>query len=178
MPPAKAAGATKKASSKPTGDAARIVTLKDKDGKTWAEISDIMGMAQGKCMFLYEQAIVTPETRITGRTEDELKKKIAKERQNGVSWGVLAARSGKSEGYCKKAFQEVTGEEPLGHRIGKGGRYPSGRAPAKAKGATKKAAKKVSSAVKKAAKQAPAKAVKATKKTAKKAAKKTVKASA
>jgi AraC-like DNA-binding protein len=151
----------------------RIVKLRDVDGKTWAEISEIIGERPNKCMWLYEEAAVTPKTRITAKTEDELRQKIADARANGVSWGKIAARSGKSEGYCKKAFEDLTGEAARGHRIGKGGRFPAEMAVGarKAVGATKKAAaKKASKTVKKAAAKAPAK--KATKKQVAKKAKK------
>lgn len=145
---------------------AKIVKLKDTDGKTWAEISEAVDKPMGKCMFLYEQATVTPKTKISGKTEEDLKANIAKARESGLSWGVISARSGKSEGYCKTAFQEITGESPKGNRIGKGGRYPDGEGGGakKATGAVKKAtgAKKAAGAVKKATK-------KAAKKTAKKA---------
>lgn len=161
----------------------RIVKLKDVDGKTWAEISEAVGKPMGKCMFLYEVASVTPKTRITAKTEEELDAKIAKAREDGLSWGVIAARSGKSEGYCKAAFSRISGESAKGHRIGKGGRFPDGE------GGTPKepGAKKASGAVKKASKAKPVKKVAkkalAAKKTAgavksaavKKAAKKTAK---
>ncbi len=161
------------------GQAERIVKMKDTDGKTWAEISDAVGIAQGKCMSLYEQHNVTPKTKITAKTEDELRQKIAQARTDGLSWGIISARSGKSEGFCKKAFQEITGENPRGHRIGKGGRYPDGEAPegkpVKVKGAIKKGGakpEKVSGAVKK------AKVEKPIKKVGKKVAKKIVKKAA
>lgn len=145
----------------------KIVKLKDDQGKTWGEISEAVGLPTGKCMFEYEKATVKPSTRITGKTDAELNKAIAKARNEGMSWGRIAARSGKSEGFCKSAFKEVTGEEARGHRIGKGGRFPDGDAPAKAKGAVKAggAAKKATGAVKKAAKKAPASKKAAAKKT-------------
>lgn len=148
-------------------DGEKIVALKEA-GKTWGEISESVGLPQGKCMYLYEVETVSPKTRIAAKTEEELKAKIAEGRNEGLSWGVLSARSGKSEGYCKKAYEEITGQEALGNRIGKGGRYPGGVTPemstnkktaAKAKGVAKKAAKKAPPAKKTAAakKSAPAK---------------------
>jgi len=157
----------------------KIVSLRNKES-TWADIAEAVDLPQGKCMFLYDQATVSSSERITGKTEDDLKRKIAKGRQEGLSWGVLSARSGKSEGYCRKAFEEVTNESARGSRVGKGGRYPEGEAPAKAAKSTKKAAKKTAKAsktVKKASGKAPAKkATKATKAMkAKKSTKKTSK---
>lgn len=133
---------------------ARIVSLKE-SGKTWAEISNAVGLPQGKCMFLYEAATVTPKNKITAKSEEDLKKKIAAARGEGLSWGVISARSGKSEGYCRAAFTEVTGEAASGNRIGKGGRYPG--ADGAAKPVKKAAAKKATKSVKKAAAPAPAK---------------------
>lgn len=152
----------------PGDPGARIVKLKDTDGKTWGEIADTIGVPQGKAIFLYEQATVTPRTKITAKDEGELKRKIAAARNEGMSWGRIAARSGRSEGFCKAAFKEVTGEDARGHRIGKGGRFPDGEAP---EGTPKKAtgaAAKASKAVKKAAKKAPPTKKSAAKKVAKK----------
>lgn len=162
--------------SKDVGD--QIVALKEQ-GKTWGEISEHVSLPQGKAMFLYEQKTVTPKSRITAKTEDELKQKIAQARTEGQSWGKISARSGKSEGYCKKAFEEVTGNEALGNRIGKGGRYP-GSGPQMATGATKKAAGKSRGVVKSSKKTGPAKKAVAKKGTAAKKApaKKTAKKTA
>lgn len=162
----------KKATDK---DSERIVKLKE-SGKTWAEISDAVSLPQGTCMFLYEEATVTPATKITAKNEEDLRKKIAKARSDGMSWGKIAARSGKSEGYCKKAYEDITGKSARGDRIGKGGRFPSGaERPAKAAGAVKKATgpRKATGAVKKATgKKVAAKKVAGKKVAAKKAAKK------
>jgi len=151
----------------------KVVKMREA-GKNWAEISETLSIRPGLAMYLFEKATVTSKNKIKGKDEAELKKNIAAARDNqNLSWGTISARSGKSEGYCRSAYQEITGVESRGTRIGKGGRFPSenGAAPAKKAAKTVKAPK-ASKAVKKAAKAAPVK------KAAKKAvvAKKAVKA--
>lgn len=139
------------------GVADKIVQLKD-SGKTWAQVAEQVNLPQGKAMFQYYVATVTPKTRITGKNDAELDRKIADARTEGLSWGQIAARSGKSEGYCRKAYEEVTGNAALGDRsAGKGGRFPgASNGAATKKAPAKKAAAK---AVKKATAKKPAKAV-------------------
>jgi hypothetical protein len=156
---------------------AKIVKMRDQQNKNWSEVSEAVGLAPGKCMYLYDVATVTPATKIKGKTEEDLKKNVAKARNAGLSWGTISARAGKSEGWCRAAFEEVTGELARGNRIGKGGRHPEDSDPAKAakKAKVQKPAKKTAKAVKKAAKAAPVKKA-AKKATAKKATRKAVKA--
>ncbi len=165
-----------------------IKKLRD-EGLSWAAVAEKAGVSAGKCMFLYEIASTNSKNRITGGTDAELKKAIAKARKEGLSWGIIAARSGQTVGYCQSAYEEVSGKPALGDRVGKGGRLPSGmksaakpvkstakKATAKKAAAKKssgsdgtKTAKKSSGAVKKAAKKAPAKKAAAKKSSAKKA---------
>lgn len=141
---------------------ARIVRMRDKDEVSWADMASELEMSAGKVMFIYLQMTEDP---VTG-TEAKVNKAIVSMRNKGASWGVISARTGFTEGYCRRVFEEDSGESSRGHRVGKGGRYPAGEGPAgdakpkpkkaPAKGAAKKAAKKAPA--KKAAKKAPAKA--------------------
>lgn len=134
-----------------------IVSLRDNDELSWAAISEQLGIGQGKAMLLYMYASVPDEDKITAPNEDSLGKKIVKARESGLSWGQIMARTGLGEGKCRSLFEAASGEDALGNRIGKGGRYPTGvETPAKpAKVAKKGAAKKASGSMKKGAVELP-----------------------
>jgi hypothetical protein len=163
--PAKKAPASKKAAA-PVEDGAsarelrreenlaigkQIVDLRDNQELSWADISDQLGIGQGKAMLLHMYASVEPSDRITARNDEELGKKIAKARESGLSWGQIMARTGLGEGKCRSLFEAASGESSMGNRIGKGGRYPSGDAPVKKATVAKKAAAKKGAAPAKAA---------------------------
>lgn len=130
----------------------QIVEMRDNQELSWADISSQLEIGQGKAMLLYMYASVADEDRITAPNEDSLGKKIVKARNDGLSWGQIMARTGLGEGKCRSLFEAASGEESLGNRIGKGGRYPSGvsapakKAPAAKKGAAKKGAAPVKAA--------------------------------
>ena len=131
----------------------QIVALRDTDGLSWAAISEQLGIGQGKAMLLHMYASVPDEDKITARNEDELGKKIVRARNDGLSWGQIMARTGLGEGKCRSLFEAASGDSALGHRIGKGGRYPTGveapAKPAKAAAVKKGAAKKAAGSTKK-----------------------------
>ena len=132
----------------------QIVDLRDNQGLGWAEISEQLGIGQGKAMLLHMYASVAEEDRITANNDEQLAKKIAKARESGLSWGQIMARTGLGEGKCRSLFESATGESSLGNRIGKGGRYPSDAerpAPAKKAATAKKGAGKKAAPAKKAA---------------------------
>lgn len=54
--------------------------------------------------------------------------KCSELRDEGCSWGEIAVRVGKSESYCRKAFEAADGtKRSVGLRIGKGGRFAADR---------------------------------------------------
>lgn len=125
---------------------AQILELRDSEEKTsWFDIASQLEIGQGKAMFLYMIAHVDPSDVITFKDDDDLAAKVAKLRDDKkLSWGILAARSGVSEGKLKNLYEAATGVTAIGNRIGKGGRYPTGAdrpAPAPKAAKTAKAAK-------------------------------------
>lgn len=56
-------------------------------------------------------------------TEEATPKNIARLRDEGKSWGVIAVLCNTTEGKVRKAFSEKTGVKHQGQRIGKGGRW-------------------------------------------------------
>ena len=120
--------------------AKEIKKLRDsKPKKTWAEVSDKVGEPVARCMLLYEFADVKPSERISG-SEAEVGRQIVKARdKEKQSWARIMARTGQTEGFCRRAYEEATGKSTKGHRIGKGGRYPdsTGSRPRKTSGKAK-----------------------------------------
>lgn len=103
---------------------AKIVKMRN-SGSKWAEISEALGVRTGKAMSLFAGATGDP---ITFKNEDDLAKKVVALRtgKEPLSWGVLSARTGVGEGKLRKLFEQGGGGDASGHRIGKGGRFPSG----------------------------------------------------
>ncbi len=93
------------------------------DGVKWGEISDEVGLPQGKAMFALMCFEVKPKDRILG-DEEAVAKGIIAAREEGLSWGIIAARCEMGEGKVKDLFSEHSGTSSLGQRIGKGGRFP------------------------------------------------------
>lgn len=145
-------------------DAQKIVRLRDKDGMGWFEISQEMGMGQGKCQVLYFSENLDPKDVVKFKDDEDAANKIVKLRdKDNVSWGIIGVRMNISESKVRRLYEEKTGTSTKGNRIGKGGRHPgdeTGTRPAKKAAAKKVAAKKAVPAKK---------AAKATKSTAKKA---------
>lgn len=126
-----------------------VLRLRDEEGKPWAEIAEELGLNQGRCMSLYMTASVKPKDRIKFDDDDDLAKQVVRLREKDLlSWGLISARSGVGEGKLKRLFEEASGTPALGHRIGRGGRFPTnGDRPAPAEKAPK--AKKQSAKAKK-----------------------------
>ena len=49
--------------------------------------------------------------------------KVAQYRANGLSWGAIMIRCGKTEGQVRRAFKEATGVHSTATRVGRGGRF-------------------------------------------------------
>jgi len=132
----------------------KAVKLRDKDGLPWHEIAGELGTSSGKALLAYEFGKVAPGDRVTAKNEAELGKKVAQLRdRDGLSWGRIQARTGMGEQTLRRLYTEATGKDTLGHRIGKGGRYPgstNGKSPTKRTAAAKKAPAKKAVAAKKA----------------------------
>lgn len=140
----------------------QIVRMRN-DGSDWATISETTGIGQGKAALIYMQQTVDPSDRITARNDDEMAKKVVKARGDGLSWGLIMARTGLGEARLRSLFEAASGEAALGNRIGKGGRYPgngNGSAPAASAPAKKAGAKKAAAPAKDAGKKAAAPAAK------------------
>ncbi len=124
---------------------AEIKAMRDDQEMKWSEIAEAQEISTGKAILIYTFATVKPSEKIKDPTPAVIKKARNVE---GLSWGVLMARTGMTEGALRSMFAEA-GEEPRGHRIGKGGRYPGddnpngdGETKPKKKVAAKKAAAK------------------------------------
>lgn len=134
---AKTAAKKKTAAEETPGD--KIVRLRDEEEQSWADISEEMGIGQGRCMFLYMQANVKPSDRIKFDDDDDLAKQVVKLREKELlSWGMISARSGVGEAKLKRLFEEASGTPALGNRIGKGGRFPAGEGASENGGASTK----------------------------------------
>jgi len=118
----------------------KIVQLRN-DGAKWADIAEAVGLPSGKCMFRYDVATLPKKDRIANATAAD----VQRLRDEGVSWGKIAALTGYPESRARTLYEEAGGTA-LGHRIGKGGRYPKGAdlngepRPAKKAAGSKKAA--------------------------------------
>jgi hypothetical protein len=97
----------------------KIVQLRN-EGVKWAEITDATGIPPGKAMLMYDKATITPKERIKNPTPAL----IQKARDGGMSWGKIMAATDLPETKVRSMYTEATGTETLGHRIGKGGRFP------------------------------------------------------
>lgn len=103
-----------------------IIRLK-KAGSNWKDISDEVGVTQGRAIFLYDAATVSDDEMIAFRSDAELGKKLLKLRaEGGMSWGKIAARTGYAEGKLKKLHADAGGG--AGTRIGRGGRVAGSEA--------------------------------------------------
>lgn len=134
--------------------AKQVAELRNSDPQPkWSEVAEQLGISQGKAMFLYEVSKVRPKDRIKWEDEDDLAAKVVEARNEGLSWGIIMARTGLGEGVVRKAFERGGGGSARGHRIGRGGRLPAGvepkpkeKAPAKKAAAKKAPAKKAAAA--------------------------------
>jgi AraC-like DNA-binding protein len=109
-----------------------VVKLRDEEEAKWGEIAEQLEITPGKAMFLYMQAEVAgnPKSKITFKDDEDLAAKVVAARtEEMLSWGQIAARAGVSEGKLKRLFATAAEEIAVGHRIGKGGRFPKGVEP-------------------------------------------------
>lgn len=135
-----------------------IKTMRDDDGKKFSEISEELGIASGKVLFLYACASVKPKDKIKWKTDDELASGIVSARDDdGLSWGLISARAGVPESRVRKVYTDTTGKSTLGMSIGKGGRKPANGKPVARPGKAAASAKAKATAAKPAAKPAVAK---------------------
>lgn len=90
----------------------KVIALRDKD-KKWSEIGEQLGITPGKAQFLVMVSEVKPKDRIKFADDEELGEKIVEQRdEHLVSWGLIAARSGVSEGKIKRLYDECGGKGP------------------------------------------------------------------
>lgn len=81
------------------------------DEKSWAEIREMSGgMALGKLMFLRSVGEVEDKDRIKFRSEEDLPAKIQAARDENVSWGLIAARTGLPESKIRSIYEAEYGE--------------------------------------------------------------------
>lgn len=121
----------------------QIVALRN-DGSKWDEISQAVAMPTGKCMLIFDHATVRPKDRIKNATGKDVQRLRDEE---SLSWGMISAITQYPESACRSLYEEATGRETRGNRIGKGGRYPNGTdAPKKVAAGTKKTVAKKAAA--------------------------------
>lgn len=136
---------------KKTADVPSQVVKAKKAGSSFAEIADELDISVGKAKLFYLVGQVDPTDRIEAKNDADLAKKVVAARdKDKLSWGVISARTGVAESRLRKIYTDTTGNDTLGNRIGKGGRFPSNEvrppAPAKAKTAAQTKADKAESA--------------------------------
>lgn len=111
-----------KVSEDPNADLKERIEKHREEGRKWNEIADALDISIGKAMTLYDEIKVAPKDRVANATAAD----VVRLRSEGLSWGVIRARCGVTEGVARKMFEEGGGGSSLGNRIGKGGRYPNG----------------------------------------------------
>jgi hypothetical protein len=90
----------------------KILALRSKD-KKWADIGDQLGITPGKAQFLAMVSEVKPKDRIKFTDDEDLADKVVCARDDDLlSWGLIAARSGVSEGKIKRLYEEAGGKGP------------------------------------------------------------------
>lgn len=88
-----------------------IVDARESQGLSWSEIKEMSGgMAMGKLMFLRDVGTVDEKDRIKFRTEADLPAKIQAARDENVSWGLIAARTGLPPSRIRKIYEDEYGE--------------------------------------------------------------------
>jgi hypothetical protein len=133
----------------------QIVKLRD-SGSKWQEISDEVGVAVGRAIFLYEAANVDDKDRIRFKNDEDLAGKLLKLRGT-TSWGRLSQRTGVGEAKLKRLYAEAGGDV---QRIGKGGRHAGAEGASAAKSAPRTRTKAAKPAAEKAALAGPRRRVK------------------
>jgi hypothetical protein len=131
--------------------AASIFEMREDREMSWMEISEELGWgdsnATGRMQWLYFQEDVrrNPDLAITAKNRQQLGQKIVRARDNGHSWGKIAAYADISEQFAKNLYEEVSGLDPRDSSIGKGGRRVGdgrGNLATSSKASSKTAAKK------------------------------------
>jgi hypothetical protein len=105
--------------------APRIKKMREQ-GKPWAEIADKLKMTAGRAQFILLASEVKPKDRIKFDGDDDLAQKIVAARDDdGLSWPLISARSGVTEGRVKDIYRRVKAGRPLD------GRRSAGEKPAR-----------------------------------------------
>lgn len=117
--------------------APRIEKLRDQ-GKTWSEIAEKLKMTPGRAQFLLLAANVKPKDRIKFTDDADLAKKIVEARdKDSLSWPVIAARTGVTEGRVKDIYRRVKAGGPIDGRRKKATKTKTTKAKAKPKAKAK-----------------------------------------
>lgn len=139
-----------KVMSFPQDEMDEVVNLREAEGQKWEEIAETLGISSGKAILIYNFATLKPKDKIKDATPQKIKEL---REVDHLSWGVIMARTALSENAVRSMYEEATGGTSKGHRIGKGGRWPTGLKPeldeqsTNGNGAKKAPAKKASAAV-------------------------------
>lgn len=122
--------------------APRIEKMREQ-GKTWGEIAEKLKMTAGRAQFIVLAASVRPKDRIKYADLNDAGKKIVAARdKDKVSWPLLAARIGLTEGRVKDIYRRVkAGGSAAGER---GKRSSNGKPKTGAKARAKTAARRPS----------------------------------
>lgn len=119
----------------------KVLALRAKD-KKWADIGEQLGITPGKAQFLVMVSEVKPKDRIKFTDDEDLGAKVVVARDDDLlSWGLIAARSGVSEGKIKRLYEESGGKGP--QNVASARKDDGDTTPRKAKGKGKKGRAKV-----------------------------------
>lgn len=105
---------------------AQVKALRDDEQKKWDEISEITGIAVGKCMLAYAAATLPKKELIKNPTAQDV---VTLRDDRNLSWGQISVRCQLPESTCRTLYTEATGNTTKGLRIGKGGRHPGNAEP-------------------------------------------------
>lgn len=121
----------------------KVLALRAKD-KKWSEIGEQLGITPGKAQFLVMCSEVKPKDKIKFTSDEELGEKVVAARDEELlSWGLIAARSGVSEGKIKRLYEEAGGKGPQNVASARAGDGEATPRKAKGKGKAKAAKGKV-----------------------------------
>lgn len=123
----------------------KVLAGRAKD-KKWSDIGEELGITPGKAQFLVMVSEVKPKDKIKFTSDEELAEKVIAARDTDLlSWGLIAARSGVSEGKIKRLYEEGGGKGPqnvASARKDDGDTTPRKSSKAKGKGKAAKAGRK------------------------------------
>lgn len=119
----------------------KVLAARDK-GKKWSEIGEALGITPGKAQFLAMCSEVKPKDKIKFTSDEDLAAKVVKARDKDLlSWGLIAARSGVSEGKIKRLYAEHGGTGVQNVASARKGDDTPAKSKGKGKGRKAKAAK-------------------------------------